>query len=87
MSRVRPAREAEGSALPVLQPPVQRTTTGDAALTDPLVFAAAWVFLAGLVGWFSESRGRGAWLGFGLAMLFSPLVGFLIVLFLGPKRA
>ena len=51
-----------------------------------LGFAVIWVFLAGLVAWFAQSRGHSAVNAFGTSLLLSPIVGFLIFLFIAPKR-
>lgn len=46
-----------------------------------------WLILAILVGVFAERRGRFGFGYFMLAMVLSPLIGFLIVVLLGEDRA
>lgn len=50
-------------------------------------FLTLWIGLAGAVAWFAESRGRDRWNWFGVSLVFSPVVGFVALVLMGPRRA
>ena len=50
-------------------------------------FFVAYAFLAALAAWFAQSRGRDAVNWFGWALFISPVVAFIVLVLIGPKKA
>lgn len=57
-------------------------------MTDDLfAYVAVWLILATVVAWIAHSQGRSPVTWFGIAVVLSPLFGFVAVVLSAPKKA